>query len=190
MKPPRKTAAFCSLLFAAAALACGPAAAGEACVFTAHLWDPDPVGTNVRSGPGTGSPVLTRLPQEVGEGDAAFSPEFEVTGFDRGWFEIRNVTVDQYGPNPERVIFDGPGWVSAKLVSFMVNDPRLLDAPDENGKVLAELVADAWGPQDVVILETHGCRGPYAEVTLETPEGKRLRGWVTSLCGNQVTTCS
>lgn len=164
-------------------------AAGSLCSFTAHAWDPDPSGTNVRAEPNASAPILAVLPQEVGEEEAAFSPEFDVVGFSKGWFLIENVAVDQYGDGPARVIFDGPGWISARLVAFTINDASVRSAPDESADVVAELLGGDWGPESVIVQAVHDCHGPFAEVTLETPDGDNYRGWVTGLCGNQVTTC-
>lgn len=168
----------------------GPASAtASVCSFTAHARDPDPAGTNVRSEPNASATILTKLPQEAGEGGAAFSPEFEVVGYENGWFRIRNVAVDQYGDRPERTIFEGPGWISAKLVTFSINNPHLREAPDPSARILAELVGDDWGPDSATVRKVHDCSGTFADVTLETPDGAEHRGWVTGLCGNQVTTC-
>lgn len=170
--------------------AAGVAPAAASCAFTAHVWDEDPSGTNVRSAPSASASILTKLPQEVGEGDWAFSPEFDVIGFDKGWFLIENVTVDQYGPNPSRVIFPGPGWISSKLVSFSINDHHMRDAPSADAKVVAELIGESWGPESVIVTKVNDCQGEFAKVLAETPDGQILEGWVTGLCGNQVTTCS
>lgn len=176
-------------------LAVSPAAAAmvdeptRSCTFSAHTIDLDPAGTNIRSAPNATALPLARLPREAGEGDAAFSPEFEVIGFKKGWFLIKNAAVGHYGDEPVRTIFKGPGWVSAKLVGFTINNHRLYDAPDSSAKVVGELIGADWGPDSAIVKEVHDCSGAFVNVTLETPDGAERRGWATGLCANQVTTC-
>lgn len=159
------------------------------CSFSAHTIDPDPAGTNVRSAPSATASILATLPQEAGEGDAAFSPEFDVIGFKRGWFLIENVAVGHYGDEPVRTIFKGPGWVAAKLVGFTINDHRLREEPGGSAKIVAELTGADWGPDSAIVKKVHDCSGAFVDVTVETPDGAERRGWATGLCANQVTTC-
>jgi hypothetical protein len=40
-----------------------------------------------------------------------------------------------------------------------------------------------------VIDRVYGCSGAYAEVMVHMEGEPPLRGWVTGICSNQVTTC-
>src|SRR4051812_13346244 len=93
-------------------------AASNICDFHAYSDDSDPAGTNVRSGPGTSYAVIGVLLPETVEESYSFGPEFAVTAFDHGWFQIGDANYGDYGGEGEKRVFDGPGWVSAKLVGF------------------------------------------------------------------------
>jgi hypothetical protein len=180
-------AALALCLFASAAQA---AEASNVCDFHAFTVDPDPAGINVRGGPGSGAKVLAVLPQSIDANGENFAPEFVVTGFEAGWFQIEHATTSQYGDEPERVLFEGPGWISSKLVSFVIQDPALRAVPSSQAKVVLDMSGADWGPDSVIIDAVHACEGGFVEVTVTTPDGQTATGWANDLCGNQVTTCS
>lgn len=166
-------------------------AASNICDFHAYSDDSDPAGTNVRSGPGTSYEIIgVLLPEEVEE-SYSFTPEFQVTAFDNGWFQIGDAVAGQYADGPERTVFMGPGWISAKLVEFDIEDWRLRDGPSLESNVILSMDSDTpWSLDDARIQAVHACEGGSLDVTLVNPPGDTKRGWVTDLCGNQATTCS
>lgn len=181
----RSSALLAMLLAASLAL---PAFAGPACQIQAYSSDPDPAGANVRSGPGTQFPVIGVLEPE-GDGPYAFTPEFTISGFDNGWFKIGDAVTGDYGLSPVRTVFTGPGWLSAKLAGFEIEDPHLYEKPSTDAGLIVDL-HDAWSLDNVHITAIHGCIGRYIHVTLTNASGSSATGWATDLCGNQATTCS
>lgn len=167
-----------------------PIAGESLCSFQAMGNDPDPSGTNVRSGPGTQYDVIARLPQFDEVDGEAFRPEFEVRGFDKGWFEIADVTLGQYGPDEARKVFQGPGWISAKLASVWVEGLALHVAPDMSSAESFSLSGDGFSPEEGVVTAFHGCRGGFVDISVQRPDGVTGRGWTDDICANQVTTCS
>jgi hypothetical protein len=59
--------------------------------------------------------------------------------------------------------------------------------------VVAKLRVDApdhaAGPDSATIDHVFGCSGAYAEAAVHMEGQRPARGWVTSICSNQVTTC-
>ncbi|WP_156342878.1 SH3 domain-containing protein [Devosia sp. A16] len=169
-------------------------AASNVCTFRAYSDDTDPQGTNVRSGPGKGFPIAGVLKSNAGD-DGTFSPEFDVRRFKDGWVEIGDATIGQYGDGPEQVLFEGPGWVSARLIRFEIEDPVLREAPGMAAKTVQHLgyvegAANPWALDQVKVETIHGCEGPFIDVTLVNARGETARGWATDICENQATTCS
>ena len=166
-------------------------AASNICDFYAYSDDSDPAGTNVRSGPGTSYGVVGVLKPESVEESYSFTPEFQVTAFDNGWLQIGDAQYGDYEGLGEKPAFNGPGWVSAKLVEFEIEDPNLRDGPSLDAKVTLEMGFDTpWGLDRMRIQTVHACEGAFLDVTLINTAGDTKRGWVTDLCGNQATTCS
>ncbi|MET3896638.1 hypothetical protein ABIB57_000562 [Devosia sp. UYZn731] len=189
---PKRSASVTALLAAMLVLATSlPAfAASNICDFKAYADGSDPAGTNVRSGPGTDHGIIGVL-KAYGEAGYEWTPGFQVTKFENGWFQIGDALVGQYGDGLEETVFKGPGWVSAKLVDFDIQDWRLRDAPSIDAQVTLEMNSGTpWSLDDVHIATVHACEGRFLEVTLANPAGQTKRGWITDLCGNQVTTCS
>jgi hypothetical protein len=170
------------------------AAASNICSFRAYSNDPDPDGTNVRTGPGTKSPIAGVLKATHNE-EGDFSPEFDVLRFKDGWVEIGDAVSGQYGCGPEQTVFRGPGWVSAKLIAFEIEDPVLRDGPNLESASIADLgytedTPNPWRLDEVRVIAIHGCEGTFVDVTLANQSGQTIRGWATDLCENQATTCS
>lgn len=190
---PKRHALFATLLASTLVLASSlpSLAASNICDFYAYSDDSDPAGTNVRSGPGTSYGVVGVLLPETVEESYSFTPEFHVSAFDNGWFQIGDATAGQYEDGPERTVFKGSGWVSAKLVEFEIEDPNLRDAPSLDARVTRAMDYDtAWQLDGVRIAAIHACEGGFLDVTITNASGETKRGWVTDLCGNQATTCS
>ena len=176
---------FLAMLPMAGAFAVEPS---NICDFYGYTDDPDPTGTNVRSGPGTDNPVLTVLPQSI---DAdGFTPQFHIIGFDNGWFEIEDVNTGDYDGIGAQKLFAGPGWISASLVYFDIEDQYLTGAPSPDAAKTIDLIAEPWAAKSVFLEKVHACQGRFVDVTLTNRAGLSARGWASDVCGNQATTCS
>lgn len=162
-----------------------------------HLYsnDADAKGTNIRAAPSVNAPIIGTLPGKRAEADTKIGPEFQVLGAKGGWLLIRNAHWAAY-VHEEELLFPGPGWIAAKFVGFEIEHGWLYDTPQGHGQRILKLSsldqADSeshWGPEDVRVERVYGCSGSFLEVDIETPNGQKKRGWVTGVCGNQVTTC-
>jgi hypothetical protein len=159
----------CALLATSMFIAKGfPALAHtNVCDFRAYSDDGDPAGTNVRSGRGTAFGVTgVLLPTKDLDG-YVWSPEFAVTGFEKGWFQIGDATAGQYVEGPEVRVFEGPGWVSAKLVEFSIEDWNLRNRPSWDAAVILQMAVDTpWYVDTLRVLTVHACDGRFLDVTL------------------------
>jgi hypothetical protein len=170
-------------------------AASNICDFYAYSDDSDLEGTNVRSGPGTDHEIIGVLkPVDDGSG-YNWSPEFQVLGFEDGWFKIGDAAMGDYGDFPPSQVFEGPGWVSSKLVEFDIEDPLLRDGPSLEAATVLDMgsiydEANDWNLGEVRVQTVHACEGGFLDVTVTNLSGQTKRGWITDLCGNQATTCS
>lgn len=162
-----------------------------------HLYskDADVRGTNIRTAPTIDAPIIGTIPGERAEAGTRIGPEFEVIGSKDGWLLVRNAYWRGYEYG-EKLLLRGPGWISAGLVGFEIENSWLYDAPRADARKILRLSSpdntDAeslWGPDSVQIKRVYGCSGSFLDVDLETPDGQKARGWITSICGNQVTTC-
>ena len=165
-----------------------PAFAASACQIYAYANDPDPAGLNVRQGPSLKYSVIGVLKSADYDG-YQFSPEFMISDFKNGFYKIGDAVTGQYGDGPEETVFQGPGWVSARLTGFEIEDPHLYEAPTAGSATILDL-DNAWSLDTTTITAIHGCLGPYVHVTLTNASGSSATGWATDLCGNQATTCS
>lgn len=182
-----------TLLAATVVLATGlpTLAATNLCAFEGYSDDSDPAGTNVRSGPGTDHDVIGVLKAVQDTSGYVWSPEFAVTEFKNGWFKIGDADLRDYGDFPPGQVFRGPGWVSAKLVEFEIEDWNMREAPSLDAEVTLEMRSNTpWDLGDIRVTTVHGCEGGFLDVTITNAAGQTKRGWVTDLCANQATTCS
>ncbi len=122
--------------------------------------------------------------------------EFRIVGFKDGWLLIEGAEDPDYdGAAPRgRTIYGGRGWVSAKLVSSSVAQGDLMSSPHHDAAVTLRLSGDVdgahYGADSVPIRQILECRGSWTRVEVEDPPSRRSHtGWVSRLCGNQVTTC-
>ncbi|MCG7392148.1 SH3 domain-containing protein [Microvirga sp. ACRRW] len=178
---------------AAAAQATGFRTGVNLCWLNAYSDDSDPKGTNIRAAPSRNAPVIGTIPQKRAEAGTEIGPEFQVIGSTDGWLLIRQAIWRGY-ERDEKLLFKGPGWIAAGLVSFSVEDPLLRAEPHMNARTIMELTSaqdaeSSWGPDSVIIKRAHRCSGSFVEVDLETPDGRKARGWANGACANQVTTC-
>jgi hypothetical protein len=165
------------------------------CAFSAWSSDQDPAGLNVRAAPRADAPVLAKLPPPRRGINDTYAVEFRVIGSRDGWLLIENAKfVDYDGGAADQPVFAGPGWVSGTKIGFEINDAKVRTGPGADAPVKAELMGDgpdgAYGPDSAAVDRVFGCAGGFADVLLHmSPKGRPMRGWVTRLCANQVTTC-
>ncbi|MDP2334450.1 MAG: SH3 domain-containing protein [Reyranella sp.] len=164
------------------------------CAISAWSTDRDPRGLDVRAGPGTGSPVIARLPPPLEVAGYTFAAEVSITGSKDGWFRIDSAILNDYvdAREPE-VVFKGEGWVSGRRLGLLLNHGDLHRGPTGSAPVVARLVKEdpdgkRHGPDSFIVDRLDACRGNWVEVE-GTFLGARLRGWATGTCSNQVTTC-
>ena len=198
MTAPRALPILVTLVALAApppALAAEVAAPATRCDFRAWSKDRDPAGLNVRAAPKRDAAVIGRLPAPRDDGGETLAVEFRVVGGDGPWLQIENAGYGDYGNGAKRV-FSGRGWVAAGLVEVGVQDEKVRLGPTSEAGIVDEPRPAADGNYDFLFLRRIlGCRGKWIEmegefrVERDTP-GRAVRGWVTNLCGNQVTNCS
>lgn len=157
--------------------------------------DLDPKGTNVRAGPRANAPVIGRLPARgrIDGSDEVVGAEFQIFGSKDGWLLI------EYKPNARAKALRG--WMSGRLVSGTIGSAKLHAKPSDESEAVAalggEIDGSGYGPDSFEILQVHGCKGKFTDVTirlapsLKPPSGKDkpIRGWVGHICSNQLTTC-
>lgn len=164
------------------------------CAMSGWSNDKDPAGLNVRAAPSATAPVVATLPPAT-KSKGAYDAEFDIIGSRNGWLLIQHARfVDYDGGGPDQILFEGPGWVSGAKVGFEINDADVRSAPKTNAPVTAQLLqtndaGGSTGPDSAAVDRVFSCSGDFADVLLHMPEGKPIRGWVTRLCSNQVTTC-
>jgi hypothetical protein len=88
-------------------------------------------------------------------------------------------------------LFAGQGWVFTDKVRFTINRAEVRGAPADNAQVLAKLSSadGSSGPDSAVIDHVFGCSGAFAEASVHLDRKPPVRGWVTGIYSNQVTTC-
>jgi hypothetical protein len=163
-----------------------------ACSLSGWSNDPDPAGLNIRIGPRADAEIIGRVPPARAQGSDSYAAEFEIVGSRNGWFLVRAVKFADYGSGKgDRAVFAGPGWVFADKVRFMINRAAVRGAPADNAPVLARLRSadDSAGPDSAFIDHVFGCSGAFADAAVHMEGQRPVRGWVTGICSNQVTTC-
>lgn len=184
---------------AASCLAAAPATAASvdttgitACSLSGWSNDPDPAGLNIRSAPRADADIIGKVPAARAQSGESYAAEFDIIGSRNGWFLVRTVKFADYGSGKgDKAVFAGPGWVFADKVRFMINRAEVHGAPDDHAPVLAKLRSadDTAGPDSAFIDHVYGCSGAFAEAAVHMEGQRVVRGWVTGICSNQVTTC-
>ena len=162
------------------------------CALSGWSSDPDPNGLNIRAAPRADAEIIGRVPPPKAQAGDTYAAEFDIIGSRNGWFLVRGVKFADYGGGKgDRVLFAGQGWVFADKVRFTINRAEVRGAPADNAQVLAKLSSadGASGPDSAVIDHVFGCSGTFAEASVHLDRKPPVRGWVTGICSNQVTTC-
>jgi hypothetical protein len=171
------------------------AAPATRCDFRGWSKDRDPAGLNVRAAPRRDATVIGRLPPPREDGGEMLAVEFRVVGGDGPWLQIENAGYGDYGNGAKRV-FSGRGWIAAGLVDVTPQGEKVHITPKDDAKIVDEARPIADGGSEFLFLRRIlGCRGKWIEMEGEfrverDAPGRPVRGWVTDLCGNQVTNCS
>ena len=163
-----------------------------ACALSGWSNDPDPSGLNIRAAPSTDAEIIGRVPPAKAQAGDSYAAEFRITGSRNGWFLVSRVKFADYGSGKgDRILFGGPGWVFADKVRFLINRAEVRSAPADNAQLVATLrTADGGGgPDSATIDHVFGCSGAFAEAAVHMEGQRQVRGWVTGICSNQVTTC-
>ena len=188
------------LLAASAALSTGTSADAveiekpeTTCAFRA--WSKDPDRLNVRAAPRADGAVIARLPPPLRDGSESYSAEMKIIGAKNGWLLIDGAEIPDLGIGKAGPPFLGRGWVSGAMIDVSAQDERVRSAPEAAASVVdAPREDEVRGKEFLKLRRIWSCQGRWAEVegafVYEAAEpGRRVRGWVTELCGNQVTTC-
>lgn len=182
------------LVLAGAAAAAEVAAPATRCDFRAWSKDRDPAGLNVRAAPRPDAAVLGRLPPPRTVDGESLAVEFTVIGGAPGWLAIEGAEYADYGSGAKSV-FAGRGWVAAGLVDVSVQDERVRRAASAAAAIVDAPRDLPGGDRETLALgRIRACDGAWIEIEGAfrrdaDPGGRPVRGWVTGLCGNQVTTC-
>jgi hypothetical protein len=189
----------CLGIAAVACLPAAPARAGNvdttgvtACSLSGWSNDPDPAGLNIRLAPRADAEIIGKVPPARKQAGDSYAAEFEIVGSRNGWFLVRAVKFADYGSGKgDKAVFAGPAWVFADKVRFTINRAEVRGAPDDHAPVVAKLRSadDSAGPDSAFIDHVYSCSGAFAEAAVHMDGKPAVRGWVTGICSNQVTTC-
>ncbi len=160
------------------------------CTINAFAIDPDPKGSNIRSAPRADAPVIGHLPPRVHLSPVDIvGAEFEIIGSKDGWLLIQNAeaTVDEQLNTLHA--FEGPGWLSGRLVGVTLGSANLRAQPRRDAAIIARLAnaKEGWGADSYRVSGIHACAGDFVDVTTAWP--RKLRGWSWKPCSSQLTTC-
>lgn len=170
------------------------------CAFHARSEDRDPAGQNIRAAPRGDAEVIGRLPpMRKSESVGDYFVEVRVIGAKNGWFLIDRAEFEDYGDGKPGVAFRGEGWISGRYLQFDVEDAPVRAAPAKTAALVgrAQVAASYNGNGEYLqIGRALSCKGAWIEIEgdirdAETRKSlRKVRGWVTGGCSNQVTTCS
>lgn len=146
--------------------------ARKTCQINAFVIDKDPKGLNVRSGPGTNYKIIGNLPTtKVGV-------IVELAASQGNWVQITKAE------SPEKVEFQGTGWVSSQLLGtstrgYGTEGVSLYSSANPQRSVIGRIPPETG-------VKLLGCDQEWAMV-----EYQGLKGWIEpqSQCPNPLTTC-
>jgi len=160
------------------------------CTIQAFAIDPDPKGSNIRSAPRPDAPVIGHLPPRLHLSPVDIvGAEFKVIGSRDGWLLIQNAEATVNEQLNTVHPFEGPGWISGRLVGVRLGIANLRAQPRRDAAVIAQLrnEKEGWGPDSFRVSGIHACEGDFVDVTTAWP--RKLRGWSWNPCASQLTTC-
>lgn len=168
-----------------------------ACAFHARSEDRDPGGQNIRAAPRGDGAIIGRLPpMRKSESAGDYFVEVHVVAAKNGWFLIDRAEFEDYGGGKPGVVFRGEGWISGRYLQFDVEDGPVRATPSDTAPVIDRARPGESKSEYLGVTRALGCKGAWVEIEGEIRDAdtrKRLRdvrGWVTKVCSNQVTTCS
>lgn len=184
-----KRLAVCSVLLPSGVVSAAVADEAVVCSISAWVADTDSNGTNVRAGASRDAAILGQLPRD----EYYFPAEVSITGGQNGWFRISKAVLDDYTGAEPKVVFEGEGWVSGRLLGLLLNDAHLHASPSAESSVVAHLShedadGNLSGADSFIVTRVIACQGDWVQVE-GTFVGADLTGWATRTCSNQVTTC-
>lgn len=162
-----------------------PASGTTQCELAAWVMKGAPADLAVRSGPGPDHAVLAIVPGPYTDGEETYFPQVTITGSRDGWFRISEIVTDLYGglPTGPTTSFSGEGWLPGNVLRLWVESGRLWSRPSGDAPIAATFSSDGFK-----VDRLHACDGAWVEIE-GNDAGRRLRGWTTDVCANQMTTC-
>lgn len=162
-----------------------PASGTTQCELAAWIMEGAPADLAVRSGPGPDHAVLATVPGPYTDGEETYFLQVTITGSRDGWFRISEIITDLYGglPTGPTTSFSGEGWLPGNVLRLWVESGRLWSRPSGDAPIAATFSTDGFE-----IGRLHACDGAWVEIE-GNDAGRRLRGWTTDVCANQMTTC-
>lgn len=146
--------------------------ARKTCQISAFLMDKDPKGLNVRSGPGTNYNIIGKLPTtKVGV-------IVDLAASQGNWVQLTKAE------SPEKVEFQGTGWVSSQLLGtstrgYGTEGVSVYASANPQSSVMGRIPPETG-------VKLLGCDQEWAMVEYEG-----LKGWIEpkAQCPNPLTTC-
>jgi hypothetical protein len=87
--------------------------------------------------------VVARLAPRTGADITGTLPEFEIVGYQGGWFQVTGATYGDYGdPPPRRPLYSGKGWLPGASIGGMVFPGNF---PPQGGGGMTSLVGRQQG---------------------------------------------
>ncbi len=144
----------------------------QTCQISAYVIDQDPNGLNVRSGAGENYDIISKLPT------TPIAVFIDITASQGNWVQITRAE------SPEKVEFQGTGWVYASLLGTMTRGYGTEGVSVyENANTESTAIGRIPPEKEVKLL---GCDRAWVWVDYQ-----ELKGWIApeSQCPNPLTTC-
>ena len=180
-------------LLAAAGVSAAPPAPKTAiqpgqCHFSSMVKDSDPAGTNVRSGPGLGFPIIGKVPHmhsgKFGiEGDTV---DFWVVELRDGWARITDAW--QYSENhPDQRL--ASGWIANNFLLFDIQSDYVFERPDPKSRIVATTWFDKDGGHPPQGRRPFACQSDWVHLMVTGHDKVERPAWARGICGNADTSC-